>query len=196
MSDKIKPQEVAEQVAKKRGRPKGSGGNSRPDKTVQTEPGDNAKYIRHAMRLSDLPKCDMSNLDEVQKRIRLYFQIAEEDDMKPAVTGLALALGIDRKNLWAYRIGQIGKNEEVRNSLKKACAILDQMMNDYMQNGKINPVSGIFLMKNNFGYTDKQEVEVVSKSVFGEDAESIKQLESKYAESALPPAEAESAESE
>ena len=27
----------------------------------------------------------------------------------------------------------------------------------YMQNGKINPVSGIFLGKNNFGYVDKQE---------------------------------------
>jgi hypothetical protein len=26
-----------------------------------------------------------------------------------------------------------------------------------MQNGKINPVSGIFLGKNNFGYQDKQE---------------------------------------
>ena len=28
---------------------------------------------------------------------------------------------------------------------------------NYMQNGKINPVSGIFLGKNNFGYQDKQE---------------------------------------
>ena len=27
----------------------------------------------------------------------------------------------------------------------------------YMQNGKINPVSAIFLAKNNFGYADKQE---------------------------------------
>jgi hypothetical protein len=27
-----------------------------------------------------------------------------------------------------------------------------------MQNGKINPVSGIFLGKNNFGYQDKQEM--------------------------------------
>ena len=30
-------------------------------------------------------------------------------------------------------------------------------MEDYMQNGKINPVTAIFLAKNNFGYKDTQE---------------------------------------
>ena len=35
--------------------------------------------------------------------------------------------------------------------------MLEALWEDYMQNGKINPVSGIFLGKNNFGYLDKQE---------------------------------------
>ena len=34
---------------------------------------------------------------------------------------------------------------------------MEMLWENYMQNGKINPVSGIFLGKNNFGYTDKQE---------------------------------------
>ena len=32
------------------------------------------------------------------------------------------------------------------------------MWETYMNSGKINPVSGIFLGKNNFGYQDKQEM--------------------------------------
>ena len=34
---------------------------------------------------------------------------------------------------------------------------MEILWENYMQNGKINPVSGIFLGKNNFGYVDKQE---------------------------------------
>ena len=34
---------------------------------------------------------------------------------------------------------------------------MEILWENYMQNGKINPVSGIFLGKNNFSYVDKQE---------------------------------------
>ena len=51
-----------------------------------------------------------------------------------------------------------------------------------MQNGKIQTIAGIFLMKNSFGYTDKQEIEVAAK----QDAEaSPEQLAQKYAD-AIP----------
>jgi hypothetical protein len=56
------------------------------------------------------------------------------------------------------------------------------MMEGYMQNGKINPVSGIFLMKNNFGYTDKQEVVLTPNSPLG-DQKSDAELEQKYLDS-------------
>ena len=60
--------------------------------------------------------------------------------------------------------------------------LLDLQMVDYMQNGKINPVSGIFLMKNNFGYADKQEVVVTPQNPLGEVGD-IKQIEDRYRES-------------
>ena len=50
-----------------------------------------------------------------------------------------------------------------------------------MMNGKVNPVSGIFLMKNHFGYADKQEVVVSPKNGLGE-IENQKQLEQRYIE--------------
>jgi len=35
--------------------------------------------------------------------------------------------------------------------------MLENMWETYMNSGKINPVSGIFLGKNNYGYQDKTE---------------------------------------
>ena len=173
---------VGETVARKRGRPVGSGGNERPDSTAQPAPGDNTKYINHSLRLAELPKVSMAVTEQVRDRIMEYFRICAEDDMKPSVAGLALALDIDRRYLWEIRTEHKGKNPEVADLLKKAVNILDLQMVDYMQNGKINPISGIFLMKNSFGYVDKQEVTVTAQSPLGEPTDT-KALEEKYGES-------------
>ena len=108
--------------------------------------------------------------------------------MKPSVTGLALALDIDRVYLWEIRSGKKGKNPAVANTLKRAMTLLDNQMVDYMQNGKINPVSGIFLMKNNFGYADKQEVVVTPNNPL-EGEKDVAALEEQY--QASVPVEAE-----
>ena len=61
-----------------------------------------------------------------------------------------------------------------------------------MQNGKINPVSGIFLLKNNWGYRDEKEVTVKPSNGFGAET-SPEELQKKYIDSidadALPPAD-------
>ena len=67
----------------------------------------------------------------------------------------------------------------VRHTLKKAYQILNAQMEDYMQNGKINPVAGIFLMKNNMGYQDKQEVVLTPNQPLGEQL-SPEDLQQKY----------------
>ena len=170
--------EIGKQVTKRK----------RPDlsekQSVQTEPGDNRKYILHSLRLADLGKVDLTSVDEVAQRIRTYFEICADDDMKPSVAGLAVALDIDRTYLWEIRAGRKGKNPEVANTLKRAMKLLDLQMVDYMQNGKINPVSGIFLMKNNFGYADKQEVVLTPNNPLG-DTKDTKALEEKYIDSVV-----------
>ena len=170
--------EIGKQVTKRK----------RPDlsekQTVQTEPGDNRKYILHSLRLADLPKVNLTSVEEVAQRIKDYFTICAEDDMKPSVAGLALAMDIDRRYLWEIREGKKGKTPEVADTLKKAMKILDLQMVDYMQNGKINPVSGIFLMKNNFGYADKQEVVLTPNSPLG-DTKDQKELEEQYLDSVV-----------
>ena len=69
-------------------------------------------------------------------------------------------------------------NEEC---IKKAYQFLNAQMEDYAQNGKVNPVTAIFLMKNHFGYADKQEVVLTPNQQLG-DQVPAEDLEKKYLE--------------
>lgn len=179
---------MADEIVEKRGRgrPKGTGGNSRPDKTVQLDPGDNRKYIMHDLRMWDWPAVNMTRPKDVSERIGKYFRICAEDDMKPSVAGMALAFGIDRMTLWRWVNGIESAYipAESRDALKKAYQFLNAQMENYMQNGKINPVAGIFLMKNNMGYVDKQEMVLTPNQQLG-DQVPAEDLEKKYLEDVI-----------
>lgn len=164
-------------VAEKRGgnhNPTGAGGFG----DVDVSPGDNTRYLRHSLSMWNLPAIDISDAGQVEERIGWYFNKCAEDDMKPSVSGMALALGVDRRTLYDWSRGNF---RGVTHSpiVKKAMDLLAAMWEDYMQNGKINPVSGIFLGKNHFGYTDKQEIVVEPKNPLGE-AESPEDIKKKY----------------
>ena len=184
---------MADEIVEKRGRgrPKGTGGNKRPDSTAQLEPGDNRKFLEHDLKMWDWPAVDMTKPEAVTERIGNYFRICAEDDMKPSVAGMALAFGMDRRRLWEIVNGVVGTNSvthnvapEARDSLKKAYYFLNAQMENYMQNGKINPVAGIFLMKNNMGYADKQEVVLTPNQQLG-DQVPAEDLEKKYLEDVI-----------
>jgi hypothetical protein len=156
---KKKEDDIVE-VVKKKPRGKNIGETLAP----VTEPGDNAKYIGVSLELFRLPPIDLHKPEQVQARLDEYFKIHIEADLKPTVAGMAMALGIDRRRLWEIRAGvpKGGTTEydlptATLVSIKKAYDFMENLWENYMQNGKINPVSGIFLGKNNFGYQDKTE---------------------------------------
>ena len=155
-----KNDEVVEVKPKKKPRGKNIGETLAP----VTEPGDNAKYIGVSLKLFNLPAIDLHQPDQVQARLSEYFEIHVKADLKPTVAGMAMALGIDRRRLWEIKTGaKMGGTTEydlptaTLVSIKKAYDFLETLWENYMHNGKINPVSGIFLAKNNFGYQDKVE---------------------------------------
>lgn len=144
------------------------GGKNSPvigDNGLNVDPNDNTKYLMVSLELANLPEIDMKDPEQVRERINKYFTIHAENDMKPTVAGLGLALnGMDRRRLWEIKTDTqsttVWVNELptlVKDSIKKAYKIMENQWENYMQNGKINPVSGIFLGKNNFGYQDKTE---------------------------------------
>lgn len=162
----------------------------RPDRTeacsVHTEPGDNAKYLRHSMTIFEWPDVDMKEPEQVKQRVSMYFALCEQDDMKPSVAGMALAFGVERNTLWRWANGVESQYlpTESRNLIKKAYQLLNSQMENYMQNGKINPVAGIFLMKNNMGYQDKQEVVLTPNSQMGDSA-TPEELQQRYIEATV-----------
>ena len=149
--------------------------------SVNAAAGDNTKYLANALSMWDWQKPDMTDPVAVNARIKEYFQLCINDDMKPSVEGLAFAFGVHRKTLWAWanNIDSARMPEEVRNLIKRAYEILTVQMANYMQNGKINPVAGIFLMKNNMDYEDKKEITLAPACPLGEETPP-EELQQKY----------------
>lgn len=125
----------------------------------QTQKGDNAKFLRNALAAYNLPTIDIGDAKAVEERVGWYFNHCIENDMKPGIAGLCNALGISRMTFFNWQSKGSRDRKEHQIIAQRAKAILEDMMEQYMMNGKVNPVSGIFLMKNNFeGYYDRQDV--------------------------------------
>lgn len=140
------------------------------------EVGSDTHILMHNLKVSKIGEgaIDWNDNDETIRRCEMYFQLCVDDNAKPTVAGLALALGVGRTTLWQHL--NCGKETEVTNTLKKAYTFCETQMVDYMTNGRINPVSGIFLLKNFHGFSDKQEIVVDQGNNTDEvlDAEAIK----------------------
>jgi hypothetical protein len=73
--------------------------------------------------------------------------------------GLCNAIGIDRRTFYNWNVGET-RSDSHKDIVTKARDILEEMWEIYMVEGKINPIVGIFLGKNHYGYTDKKELTI------------------------------------
>ena len=173
-------QEMGEKVVKAKGKPRGGNSPMIGENGYLLEEGDNNKFTSMGLWLMNLPKIDVHDPEAVQQRLNDYFGYMASQDAKPTVAGMAMALGMDRRRLWEIKVGAQTTNRwiedlpnETKDSIKKAYSLMEYLWENYMVNGKINPVTGIFLGKNNFGYQDKQEMVLTpntqNESDFSED---------------------------
>lgn len=153
---------------------------SRPDlsemMTPHTEPGEVATMMRNALEISSWPSIDTNSAEQVAERIRQYHVYCLEHDMKPDMSGMAMALGTFRQTLWRWENGiESNKPAGVRDAIKKGREMNENIMVQMMQNGKLNPVTAIFLLKNNHGYKDQQDVVITPNTpAEGRDPEEIR----------------------
>ena len=172
-------QNVGEQVAKQK-RPKKS-----EQMKVQTTPEEQSRYVRHVMANFNLAPIDLNDPKQVQERIQWYFNHCAEDGMKPTVAGICNALGIDRQTFYRWGSGERrSESPEYGDMVKRAKAAIQELWEQYAADGQVNPVTFIFLMKNHYGYADKQEVVVTPQNPLGDDPD-VKQIEEKYRESVI-----------
>lgn len=151
---------------KKKGKPRGGNNWLKPENMLSLEEGDNTRFMTVQMALLNMTEIDMESEVEVQERLNEYFALYAQYDMKPTVAGMAIALnGMSRQTLRAIAkdlpTGSAGYKtalpQGVATLIKKAYFLLENLWETYMNSGKVNPVAGIFLGKNNYGYQDKTE---------------------------------------
>ena len=123
------------------------------------EPGDNTRYLRYARVSMNLPPIDISDAKQVENRINEYFDFCEQNDRKPNMIGMANWLGVSRETVNTWKRGEY-RTTTHSDLIRKAVDVLEELWVDYMQNGRINPVSGIFLGKAMFQYQDRVDISV------------------------------------
>lgn len=131
---------------------------------VNMEAGDNSRYTSHSLEIASLPPIDLNDPTAVWARIQEYFHIVVKNDMKPTLAGVSMALGMSRSQFynWAFETKRAGQPQV--EMAQKVYQILNSSWEDYMLNGKVNPASGIFIGKNNFGYSDEQKLTISNNS--------------------------------
>lgn len=95
------------------------------------------------------------SVEELQTKIDAYFDWADENKRPYTISGLALFLETDRITLIRY-----GEKDEFCNTIKKAKQRVESQFEERSLMGEYNPTISIFLMKNNFGYKDKVDLNV------------------------------------
>lgn len=104
---------------------------------------------------------------DMQVLIDRYFDECREEGRPLTVTGLALALGFtSRQALINYGDGTrpgkatVAIKAEFIDTVKKAKARIEMDCEERLVSGKNNPAGLIFSLKNNYGWRDKQEIDV------------------------------------
>ena len=103
-----------------------------------------------------------------------------------------MAIGIDKTIAWKWENEQLSKDRRnLIKSIRQVCAVYREQL---MQDGKVNPVVGIFWQKNYDGMRDQTETVVTANAPLGEevtgrDAERLAETYLSNAKGALPPAE-------
>ena len=162
-NDEVRKKAALEYIEKKtrpHPSPKANGHFPNSDEALKMAPGDNARYVAFGMMIYNMSPIDINNAEQVEQRIQEYFALCMQHDMKPGVANLAMALGVTRNRLLDIVNDAESRSNvppDTRAFIKKAHAYMGSYWEQIMQNGKINPASGIFLGKNNFGYKDQTE---------------------------------------
>lgn len=152
------------------------------DGAIDNVPEDNRKRIAFLQAINNLPpvKCK-TDVAELEQRFGWYIQLCQDYDMKLGNLACYLALGISKQEVWDWERGQKAAhtNPALRDFAKKVKFYCGAYREGLMQDGKINPVTGIFWQKNYDGLRDQQEYVVAAQNPLGDNM-SRQQIEDRF----------------
>lgn len=149
-------------------------------KELLPDTSENTRYLKHSLSAWNLPVLDVRDTAAVQDRIEMYFRQCAVDNTKPNLSGLCLYLGISRKTIWQWRTGRRRDQEDFQRVILKAVSVLENELVSELTEGRINPVSAIFLLKSCYGFEDSTTVKFESASDKS-DEETLEDIRKRYA---------------
>ncbi len=153
------------------------------------EVGYNTRRIQFMQAILPTEPLDPNDLEEMERRFERYLRLCAEWDMKIGNQAAYAAIGIDKGTAWDWENRNLG-NPARSVFIKKVRQFCAMYREGLMEDGKVNPVTGIFWQKNYDGMRDQQEVVLTPNNPLGDvrDAESLKQkyLENTYGVAELP----------
>ena len=117
----------------------------------------NIRHIDHATSLALMQPLEIWDAEHIGKRTMEYLEKCKADGVRVNLTAYALALGTTPDGL-NEMVSDKRRTEEVRAALLKGISMVESVMIEMMMEQRINPVTGIFLLKNHFGYKDQSEI--------------------------------------
>ena len=146
--------------------------------------GYNTRRIRFMQAIIPTEPLDRNDVEEMERRFARYLELCAEWDMKVGNQAAYAAIGIDKDDAYEWTNRNLG-NPARTAFIKKVQKICAMYREGLMEDGKVNPVTGIFWQKNYDGLKDQQEVVLTpNTNPLGEqkDAEALKQkyLENTY----------------
>lgn len=152
--------------------------------------GYNTRRIRFMQAILPTEPLDHNDVEEMERRFNRYLELCAQWDMKVGNMAAYAAIGIDKSDAYEWTNRNMGNPARTAfiKKVQKVCAMYREGL---MEDGKVNPVTGIFWQKNYDGMKDQQEVVLTpNTSPLGEqaDAEALKQkyLENTYGIAELP----------
>lgn len=108
-----------------------------------------------------------SNVEDMSIKIEEYFNKCDAINTKAnkmikpyTINSLCLHLSITNETLNQYEL-----LPEFSETIKRAKKRVESFLEESMYTGRVNPVSAIFGLKNNFKWQDKQEIESVNTNI-------------------------------
>lgn len=148
------------------------------DQKKEMPPGYNSKMVKFIMDITPTEPLDYHDVDEMERRFLRYLQLCAEQDVKVGNLGAYLAIGITKRQ--AYEWENARKSDPRRSSfIQKVRQICGYYREGLMQDGKVNPVTGIFWQKNYDGLRDQTEMVITPNNPLG-DSKDVETLKQKY----------------
>ena len=117
----------------------------------------NIRHIDHTMGLALMKPLEVWDEKHIGRRTMEYLEKCKEDGVRVNLSSYALSLGTTPDGLNEMMCDK-SRTQESRNAIQKGVAMVESVMIEMMMEQRINPVTGIFLLKNHFGYKDQSEI--------------------------------------